>query len=160
MVSGVTGEEFKADIFCGLVYYQRLRHMVSDKFQVRSVGQISPLTHQPIKGRKVGGGIRFGLERLGRERRAAAQARGTDAGQAVREVDRAVARARDALHAQLLEAEREREKETEENDLETIQRLLPYHPRNCARILAAVADFRSSHGAPPRASGGHRDGTN
>ena len=60
MVSGVTGEEFKADIFCGLVYYQRLRHMVSDKFQVRSVGQISPLTHQPIKGRKVGGGIRFG----------------------------------------------------------------------------------------------------
>lgn len=38
MISGVTGEEFKADIFIGLVYYQRLRHMVSDKFQVWLTG--------------------------------------------------------------------------------------------------------------------------
>jgi DNA-directed RNA polymerase I subunit RPA2 len=28
--------------------------------QVRSVGKTNPLTRQPIKGRKVGGGIRFG----------------------------------------------------------------------------------------------------
>jgi DNA-directed RNA polymerase I subunit RPA2 len=35
MVSGVTGEEFAADIYLGPVYYQRLRHMVSDKFQAR-----------------------------------------------------------------------------------------------------------------------------
>ena len=34
-MSGVTGEEFSADIYIGPVYYQRLRHMVSDKFQVR-----------------------------------------------------------------------------------------------------------------------------
>lgn len=34
MISGVTGEEFAVDIFIGPVYYQRLRHMVSDKFQV------------------------------------------------------------------------------------------------------------------------------
>lgn len=27
----------KADIFCGLVHYQRLRHMVSDKWQVRHI---------------------------------------------------------------------------------------------------------------------------
>jgi DNA-directed RNA polymerase I subunit RPA2 len=60
MISGVTGEEFHADIFIGLVYYQRLRHMVSDKFQVRSTGPVNPLTRQPIKGRKFGGGIRFG----------------------------------------------------------------------------------------------------
>ena len=36
MYSGVDGREFEADIFFGVVYYQRLRHMVSDKFQVRS----------------------------------------------------------------------------------------------------------------------------
>lgn len=34
MISGTTGQEFPADIFIGPVYYQRLRHMVSDKFQV------------------------------------------------------------------------------------------------------------------------------
>jgi hypothetical protein len=136
MVSGVTGEEMPCDIYIGVVYYQRLRHMVSDKFQVgppgrraalrcaalgsgvgrgvaagrawgggrgacagpcpgpdsrgsppscsacprpmpshlaagppasppspwqvRSTGTVNQLTKQPIKGRKMGGGIRFG----------------------------------------------------------------------------------------------------
>lgn len=60
LISGVTGEPFPVDIYVGVVYYQRLRHMVSDKFQVRSTGAINPLTRQPIKGRKFGGGIRFG----------------------------------------------------------------------------------------------------
>ena len=36
MISGYTGEAFRTDIFIGPVYYQRLRHMVSDKFQVSS----------------------------------------------------------------------------------------------------------------------------
>ena len=60
MYSGVTGHEFPADIYLGVVYYQRLRHMVSDKFQVRTTGPISPLTGQPVKGRSRGGGIRVG----------------------------------------------------------------------------------------------------
>jgi hypothetical protein len=34
LYSGVNGKELEADIFIGVVYYQRLRHMVSDKFQV------------------------------------------------------------------------------------------------------------------------------
>lgn len=34
--------------------------MVSDKFQVRSTGPVNSLTKQPIKGRKAGGGVRFG----------------------------------------------------------------------------------------------------
>jgi DNA-directed RNA polymerase I subunit RPA2 len=36
MISGVTGEPFPVDIYIGVVYYQRLRHMVSDKFQARA----------------------------------------------------------------------------------------------------------------------------
>jgi DNA-directed RNA polymerase I subunit RPA2 len=35
MYSGTTGLQFEVDIFIGVVYYQRLRHLVSDKFQVR-----------------------------------------------------------------------------------------------------------------------------
>ncbi|KAK4955171.1 hypothetical protein LTR10_007366 [Elasticomyces elasticus] len=60
MYSGITGEEFAADIYIGVVYYQRLRHMVNDKFQVRTTGPVTPLTGQPIKGRAKGGGIRVG----------------------------------------------------------------------------------------------------
>ncbi|PVU99155.1 hypothetical protein BB559_000950 [Furculomyces boomerangus] len=60
MYSGVTGKEMRADVYIGVVYYQRLRHMVKDKFQVRTTGPIDPLTRQPIKGRKRGGGIRLG----------------------------------------------------------------------------------------------------
>ncbi|KAH8922454.1 beta and beta-prime subunits of DNA dependent RNA-polymerase [Atractiella rhizophila] len=60
MYSGVTGEEFAADIYIGVVYYQRLRHMVGDKWQVRTTGPVDQVTRQPIKGRKKGGGIRFG----------------------------------------------------------------------------------------------------
>lgn len=60
MYSGITGEELHADIYIGVVYYQRLRHMVSDKYQVRTTGPVTPLTGQPIKGRKKGGGIRVG----------------------------------------------------------------------------------------------------
>jgi len=50
----------KVDIYMGLVYYQRLRHMVSDKSQARATGPYDVLTHQPVKGRKKMGGIRFG----------------------------------------------------------------------------------------------------
>ncbi|KAH8118656.1 beta and beta-prime subunits of DNA dependent RNA-polymerase [Phellopilus nigrolimitatus] len=60
MYSGITGEEFAADIYIGVVFYQRLRHMVLDKFQVRTTGPVDPVTQQPVKGRKRAGGIRFG----------------------------------------------------------------------------------------------------
>lgn len=60
MYSGICGRELHADIYIGVVYYQRLRHMVSDKYQVRTTGPVDPITHQPVKGRKRAGGIRFG----------------------------------------------------------------------------------------------------
>lgn len=60
MYSGITGREFAADIYVGVVFYQRLRHMVNDKFQVRTTGPVVQMTGQPIKGRSRGGGIRVG----------------------------------------------------------------------------------------------------
>ncbi|KAK8800744.1 hypothetical protein WA158_000069 [Blastocystis sp. Blastoise] len=60
LYSGIWGTEMEADIYIGVVYYQRLRHMVSDKSQVRATGPINQLTRQPLKGRKRHGGIRFG----------------------------------------------------------------------------------------------------
>ncbi|KAI7805723.1 DNA-directed RNA polymerase I subunit RPA2 [Triplophysa rosa] len=60
LYSGQSGLELEADIFIGVVYYQRLRHMVSDKFQVRTTGARDKVTNQPLGGRNVQGGIRFG----------------------------------------------------------------------------------------------------
>lgn len=60
MFSGIDGGMMTAEIFIGLIYYIRLRHMVSDKYQVRSTGPIDQVTHQPVKGRRRGGGVRFG----------------------------------------------------------------------------------------------------
>jgi len=51
MYSGILGCELRADIYLGVVYYQRLRHMVKDKYQVRSTGPVHQLTQQPIKVR-------------------------------------------------------------------------------------------------------------
>lgn len=48
------------NLFQGNVYYQRLRHMVSDKYQVRATGAVDVRTQQPLKGRKRQGGVRFG----------------------------------------------------------------------------------------------------
>lgn len=60
MYSGIFGNEMTADIYLGVVYYQRLRHMVADKYQARATGPVDILTQQPVKGRKKHGGIRLG----------------------------------------------------------------------------------------------------
>lgn len=44
LISGITGDYMQCYVFCGPVFYQRLKHMVADKVHARSTGKISNLT--------------------------------------------------------------------------------------------------------------------
>ncbi len=64
LYDGTTGKQLEVEIFIGPTYYMRLKHMVEDKWQVRTTGRKEAKTHQPTGGRGNEGGIRFGeLER-------------------------------------------------------------------------------------------------
>jgi DNA-directed RNA polymerase beta subunit/intein/homing endonuclease len=60
MYNGLTGEQIETSVFIGPAFYQRLKHMVSDKMHSRSFGPKVNLTRQPAEGRSRAGGLRYG----------------------------------------------------------------------------------------------------
>jgi len=58
--SGITGQEVKIEIYTGLIYVQLLKHHVDDKINYRAEGPVKADTRQPYKGRRNGGGLKFG----------------------------------------------------------------------------------------------------
>lgn len=61
LYNGMSGEPMGM-CFIGPVYYQRLKHLVSDKIHARSTGPVTTLARQPSEGRSRGGG-QSGLSR-------------------------------------------------------------------------------------------------
>ncbi|MDR1836386.1 MAG: DNA-directed RNA polymerase subunit beta [Treponema sp.] len=60
LIDGRTGEPFENKIFCGMIYFLKLHHLVDDKMHARSTGPYSLVTQQPL-----GGKAQFGGQRLG-----------------------------------------------------------------------------------------------
>jgi DNA-directed RNA polymerase II subunit RPB2 len=60
MYNGRSGEQIQCNIFVGVNYYGRFKHMVQDKYQYRTRGPVNAIVRQPTKGGDEGGGLRLG----------------------------------------------------------------------------------------------------
>ena len=58
-VNGMTGEVM-GTYTVGVVFYQLLKHLVSEKMHARATGPITAFSRQPLEGRSKEGGLRFG----------------------------------------------------------------------------------------------------
>jgi DNA-directed RNA polymerase beta subunit len=60
MINGHTGEIFKCEMIIGVCYYLMINQLAVEKIKFRSIGSRSPLTGQPLAGRRKKGGLRIG----------------------------------------------------------------------------------------------------
>lgn len=58
--SGITGKMYTTSVFMGPLHFMRIKHLVSDKMNVRGAGRREQRTHQPTGGRGNEGGMRMG----------------------------------------------------------------------------------------------------
>ncbi len=60
MFDGRTGEEFENKVTMGYMYMIKLEHMAESKVHARSIGSYALVTRQPLGGKAMFGGQRFG----------------------------------------------------------------------------------------------------
>ena len=60
LYNGINGQQLESNIFIGVNYYMRLKHMVKDKINYRAQGPLNFLTRQSVHGRANDGGLRIG----------------------------------------------------------------------------------------------------
>ena len=60
LICGMTGKKMNNPIYIGPIYYERLKHLSSDKIHARNTGKTTLLTRQPSEGRGNDGGFRIG----------------------------------------------------------------------------------------------------
>lgn len=60
LYNGITGTMMETQIFIGPTFYQRLKHITSDKIHARARGPVQTLTRQAMEGRQNHGGFRLG----------------------------------------------------------------------------------------------------
>ena len=60
LYDGLTGERIKERVNVGVMYMLKLHHLVDEKMHARSIGPYSIVTQQPVGGKALFGGQRFG----------------------------------------------------------------------------------------------------